>query len=74
MRKQSFQSSVCKVSEMTRLLTHIQHCAIDSEGSSIRPDEVSVVAEILIQRLVWQHPNFEQMIQEILDDLRFGNV
>ncbi|KAM3099272.1 hypothetical protein ACKFKF_15070 [Phormidesmis sp. 146-12] len=73
MRKKPSQSSICEVSEMTRLLTHIQHCAIDSEGSSIRPDEVSVVVRILLQRLVWQHPNFEQIIQEILDDLRFGN-
>ena len=73
MRKKSPQSSICEVSEVTRLLTHIQQCAIDSEGTSIRSDEVFVVANLLIQRLVWQHPNFDQMIQEALDDLHFSD-
>ena len=73
MRKKFSQSSICEFSEVTRLLTHIQQCAIDSEGTSIRSDEVFVVANLLIQRLVWQHPNFDQMIQEALDDLHFSD-
>ncbi len=64
MRQKSPQSSICEVSEVTRLLTHIQQCAIDSEGTSIRSDEVFVVANLLIQRLVWQ----------LLDDNEIGNI
>lgn len=57
---------------MEQLLIYIQETAIDSERTPIAPDEVAIVANLIIQRLVLQHPCLDQTVQEILDDLRFS--
>ncbi|MGG6268536.1 hypothetical protein ACQ4M3_25430 [Leptolyngbya sp. AN03gr2] len=64
--------SACPVIEINRLLTYIGQNTADSEQSLIQPDEVPAVVNCLIQRLVWQHPHLDQVLQEILDDLRYG--
>ena len=64
--------SSCPAIEINRLLTYIGQNAIDSERSPIQPDEIPAVVNCLIQRLVWQHPHLDQVLQEILDDLRYG--
>lgn len=60
------------LSTMKHLLIYIQETAIDSEHTPIAPDEVAIVANLTIQRLVLQYPFLDQTIQEILDDLRFS--
>ncbi|GAP99756.1 hypothetical protein [Leptolyngbya sp. NIES-2104] len=59
-------------SEVEQLLNYIEQTAIDSESTPIAPDEVEIVTNLIIQRLVLQHPCLDQTIQEILDDLRFS--
>lgn len=59
-------------STIEQLLTYIEQTAIDSENIPIASDEVAIVANLLIQRLVLQHACLDQTIQEILDDLRFS--
>lgn len=58
--------------EINRLLTYIGQNTIDSERSPIQPDEIPAVVNCLIQRLIWQYPHLDQVLQEILDDLRYG--
>lgn len=67
----SYKSS-CPVIEINRLLTYIGQNTIDSERSPIQPDEIPAVVNCLIQRLIWQQPCLDQVLQEILDDLRFS--
>ncbi|MCU0550563.1 MAG: hypothetical protein MUC48_14535 [Leptolyngbya sp. Prado105] len=57
---------------MEELLVYIEQTAIDSESTPIAPDEVAIVADLIIQRLVLRHPCLDQTVQEILDDLRFS--
>lgn len=64
--------SSCSMIEINRLLTYIAQNTTDSEHSPIQQDEIPAVVNCLIQRLVWQHPHLDQVLQEILDDLRFG--
>lgn len=64
--------SPCPAIEINRLLTYIGQNTIDSERSLIQLDEVPAVVNCLIQRLIWQHPHLDQVLQEILDDLRYG--
>lgn len=45
----------------------------DSERHNASPDEVSLVAQILIQQLLLSHPLLNEKIQEILDDFHFSN-
>jgi hypothetical protein len=59
------------LTEVNRLLMYIQNRAIDSEGSPILADEVPIVANLVIQQLVWRYPYLDQIIQELLDNLRF---
>ena len=59
------------LTEVNRLLMYIQNRAIDSEGSHILPDEVPIVTNLVIQQLVWHYPYLDQIIQELLDNLRF---
>jgi len=59
------------LAEVNRLILYIQQNAIDSEQQPVRTEEVSIVAGLLLQRLVWRSPNLEQVLQEVLDDLRF---
>ena len=59
------------LTEVNRLLMYIQNCAIDSEGSHILADEVPIVTNLVIQQLVWRYPHLDQIIQELLDNLRF---
>jgi len=61
-----------ELSEVTRLLTHIEQTAIDSENAPIHTDEVLSTANLVVERLVWGNQNLQQVIQEALDDLRFG--
>ena len=63
--------SSCPALEMDRLVTYIAQNTIDSEQSLIQPDEIPAVVDCLIQRLIWQHSHVDQVLQEILDDLRF---
>lgn len=58
--------------EIHRLLIYIEQNTSDSERSPIQPDEIPFVVNCLIQRLIWQHSCLDQVLQEILDDLRFG--
>lgn len=67
----SYKSS-CPVIEINRLLTYIGQNTIDSERSPIQQDEIPAVVNCLIQRLIWQQPCLDQVLQEILDDLRFS--
>jgi hypothetical protein len=64
--------SSCPEIEINRLLTYIGQNTIDSERSLIQPNEIPAVVNCLIQRLIWQHPHLDQVLQEILDDLRYG--
>lgn len=64
--------SACPAIEINRLLTYIGQNTLDSERSLIQPDEIPAVVNCLIQRLIWQHPHLDQVLQEILDDLRYG--
>jgi hypothetical protein len=59
------------LAEVNRLILYIQQNAIDSEHQRVRREEVPIVAGLLLQRLVWHSPNLEQVLQEVLDDLRF---
>ena len=59
------------LTEVNRLLMYIQNRAIDSEGSHILADEVPIVTNLVIQQLVWRYPYLDQIIQELLDNLRF---
>jgi hypothetical protein len=69
----SFSSTynLTDLTEVNRLLMYIQNRAIDSEGSHILADEVPIVTNLVIQQLVWRYPYLDQIIQELLDNLRF---
>ncbi|MCU0552889.1 MAG: hypothetical protein MUC48_26460 [Leptolyngbya sp. Prado105] len=60
------------LSAIEQLQNHIQQSAMDSENTPILSDEVSTVANLVIQRLVLHHSQLDQIIQEILDNLRFN--
>ncbi len=64
--------SFYSVLEIDRLLTYVVQNTIDSEQLPIQPDEVPAVMNCLIQRLIWQHAHLDQVLQEMLDDLRFS--
>jgi hypothetical protein len=64
-------STVSELKEVKRLLTYIQQTGIDSENTPIHLSEVPIVADLMIQTLVLQHPHLDQIIQETLDALRF---
>lgn len=64
--------SACPAIEINRLLTYIAQNTMDSEQSPIQVEEIPAVVNCVIQRLIWQHPNLDQVLQEILDDLRFS--
>lgn len=76
----NFELSADQLSEVSRLLTYIEQTAIgfaklrriDSENTPIHPAEIPIVANLVIERIVWRHENLQQIIQEALDDLRFG--
>lgn len=61
-----------ELSEVNRLLDHIEKTAIDSENAPIHASEISTVANLVLNRIIWKHENLQQIIQEALDDLRFG--
>ncbi|NJR71457.1 MAG: hypothetical protein HC771_24710 [Synechococcales cyanobacterium CRU_2_2] len=74
MTQQSSLASAYNLTDLTevnRLLMYIQNRAIDSEGNLIRADEVPVVTNLVIQKLIWHYPYLDQIIQELLDNLRF---
>ncbi|BAU15924.1 hypothetical protein LEP3755_64900 (plasmid) [Leptolyngbya sp. NIES-3755] len=64
--------SADELSEINRLLTYIEQTAIDSENTPIHASEILTVANSVIKRVVWRQENLQQIIQEALDDLRFG--
>jgi hypothetical protein len=70
---QNFSETVTlgDLAEVNRLILYIQQNAIDSERQPVRLEEVSIVAGLVLQRLVWRSPNLEQVLQEVLDELRF---
>ena len=70
---QNFSETVTlgNLAEVNRLILYIQQNAIDSEQQPVRTEEVPIVAGLLLQRLVWRSPNLEQVLQEVMDDLRF---
>jgi hypothetical protein len=55
---------------MPDLTTLIETTAIDSEGKPIQPSEIVPVLIRLLQRFQ-RLPDFESMVQECLDDLRY---
>lgn len=65
--------SSCSEIELDRLLTYIAENTQDSERSPIQANEIPAVVNCLIQRLIWQQPHLDQVLQEILDDLRFSD-
>jgi hypothetical protein len=65
--------NLTELAEVNRLLMYIQNRAIDSEGSPVHADEVSIVTNLVIQQLIWRYPYLDQIIQELLDNLRFQN-
>lgn len=68
----NFEFSANELSEVNRLLHYIEQTAIDSENTPIHATEIQIVADLVIERIVWRHSNLQQIIQEALDDLRFG--
>ncbi|NET33341.1 MAG: hypothetical protein F6K19_15195 [Cyanothece sp. SIO1E1] len=71
MNPQSTTQNRTELTEVNRLLTHIQASVIDSEQTPIRPEEVPVIANLLIEQLIWQYPYLDQVLQELLDNLHF---
>ena len=67
----AFTYNLTDLTEVDRLLMYIQNRAIDSEGSRVLADEVPIVTNLVIQQLVWRYPCLDQIIQELLDNLRF---
>jgi hypothetical protein len=63
--------NLTELAEVNRLLMYIQNRAIDSEGSPVRVDEVPIVTNLVIQQLIWRYPYLDQILQELLDNLRF---
>lgn len=82
MNRNSSQSSIVsandrefsanQLDEINRLLNHIGQTAINSEKTSIHITEIATVANSVIKRIIWSHGDLQQVIQEALDDLRFG--
>lgn len=70
--RNNFEFSANELSEVNRLLHYIDQTAIDSENTPIHATEILIVAYLVIERIVWRHENLQQIIQEALDDLRFG--
>ena len=68
----SYEFSDGELIEVKRLLTHIEQTAIDSENTPIDAREVAMVTDRVVERIVWRDPHLQQVIQEALDDLRFG--
>ncbi|MGG6268993.1 hypothetical protein ACQ4M3_30675 [Leptolyngbya sp. AN03gr2] len=64
--------SANELDEVNRLLNYIKQTAIDSENTPIHDTEILIVANLVIKRIVWKQENLQQVIQEALDDLRFG--
>lgn len=58
--------------EFLRLFHYIQSSAIDSEGISIKAEEVPQIINAVIRRLIWRSSQLDQIIQEELDELHFG--
>jgi len=59
------------LSDVNRLFTYVGQHAIDSEQMPIRPDEVPTIINQLIQQLVGGYPYLDQVLQELLNELRF---
>jgi hypothetical protein len=57
--------------EIQRLLTYLQRQAVDSHNILITPEEITTLASCLIERLVFQSPLLDEIIQEELDNLRY---
>ena len=55
---------------MSDLTALIEKAAIDSKGKPIQPSEIVPVLILLLQRFQ-RLPNFEAIVQECLDDLRY---
>ena len=62
---------VYNLSEVNQLIDYVRHHAVDSEQTPICSDEISIVTNRLIQQLIWNYPYLDQVLQEVLDDLRF---
>lgn len=71
MLNSSHRFSQSSLVEIDRLVHYIQHHAVDSEHTPIQPDETIEIVNQLIQQLVWRYPHLDQVLQELLDDLRF---
>ncbi|MDX2244948.1 MAG: hypothetical protein NW224_30095 [Leptolyngbyaceae cyanobacterium bins.302] len=59
------------LSEVNRLIVYIRQHTVDSEQTPICSDEIPTIANQLIQQLVWKSPHLDQVLQELLDELRF---
>lgn len=60
-----------KLTAFQNLLCRIQQEAVDSEHQPITCEEVPVVANQLLQQWM-SNPLFREMLEECLDNLRFG--
>ncbi len=63
--------STANLTEVNRLLNHIESTAIDSEQTPVTPGEIPVVADAVVKRLVLGNSCLDQLVQEELDELRF---
>lgn len=57
---------------MSRLVAYIGQHTVDSEQQPIHSEEIPTVVDHLIQQLVLKYPHLDEVLQETLDDLRYG--
>lgn len=70
--QQDLNFKVQELSKVRQLLDYIERSTVDSEHGLIRAEEVSDVANLVIDQLIFKHPHLDQILQELLDELRFG--
>lgn len=63
--------TVYNLKEVSRLIAYIGQHTVDSEQTPICSDEIPTIVNQLIQQLIWKYPYLDQVLQELLDELRF---
>jgi hypothetical protein len=58
--------------EVSRLISYVSQHTVDSEQTPIRPDEIPTIVNQLIERLIWEYPCLNEVLQELLDELHFS--
>lgn len=59
------------LSELNRLVAYIGQHSVDSEQVPITPEEIPIVTNQLLRQLIWNYPCLDELLQELLDELRF---